>query len=190
MLPDVRICSETLEDVLCTPVHPRVRIGYLDSRPAARHLERMDAGLTLAKLIGPIAAATILNAFWFAAVWRGHQYERRQGKMPWQFDLALGAYIAAAGVALYPADITITNSPGKFPERKARSGAPVQGREERREGGGGNGTAAPNGDDGGRDERPAIQVVNGEVPRAVGETENAVIAARMPIFTRSVAGTR
>ena len=61
----------------------------------------MDTGLTLAKLIGPFAAATILNAFWFAAVWRGHQYERRQGKMPWQFDLALGAYIAAAGVALY-----------------------------------------------------------------------------------------
>ena len=24
---DVRICSETLEDVLCTPVHPGVRIS-------------------------------------------------------------------------------------------------------------------------------------------------------------------
>ena len=77
------------------------------------------------------------------------------------------------------------DSPRKFPERKARSGAPVQGREERREGGGGNGTAAPKGDEEGRDERPAIQVVNGEVPRAVGETEDAIIAARMPIFTRS-----
>lgn len=61
----------------------------------------MDAGLTLGKLIGPIAAATILNAFWFAFIWRGHQHERRQGKMPWQHDLALGAYIAAAGAALY-----------------------------------------------------------------------------------------
>ena len=62
---------------------------------------RMTAGLTLAKLIGPIAAATILNVFWFAFIWRGHQHERRQGKMPWQHDLALGAYIAAAGAALY-----------------------------------------------------------------------------------------
>ena len=59
------------------------------------------AGLTLETLIGPVAAATILNAIWFAVIWRGHQYERRQGKMPWQFDLALGAYIAANGLAFY-----------------------------------------------------------------------------------------
>ncbi|MCJ2071411.1 bifunctional DNA primase/polymerase [Methylobacterium sp. J-030] len=75
--------------------------------------------------------------------------------------------------------------PREFPERKARSGAPVQGREERQQGTEGNGTSTPGAGDGDQAERPAIQVVNGEVPRAVVETEEAIIAAHMPIFTRS-----
>lgn len=57
--------------------------------------------MTIEQLVGPAAAATIVNAVWFAVIWRGHQHERRQGKMPWQFDLALGGYIAANGLALY-----------------------------------------------------------------------------------------
>lgn len=50
--------------------------GRLDTGPAGLHLERMDAALTLAKLIGPIAAATILNVFLFALAWCGHQPDR------------------------------------------------------------------------------------------------------------------
>lgn len=72
------------------------------------------------------------------------------------------------------------------PERRGRSGAPVHGREERR-GGQVNGTAdSPNhSDGGGLDGRTEIRIANGEVPRAVGETEQAIIKAAMPIFTRS-----
>ncbi|MDP4026796.1 bifunctional DNA primase/polymerase [Methylobacterium sp. NEAU 140] len=74
--------------------------------------------------------------------------------------------------------------PRDFSERKARSGAPTQGREERRGGGAGGATAAPGSDDN-QDDRPDIRIVNGEVPRAVTETEQAIMAAAMPIFTRS-----
>jgi hypothetical protein len=74
--------------------------------------------------------------------------------------------------------------PREFPERKARSGAPTQDRGERRNGGENGSTAAPPSDDD-RDERPDIRIVNGEVPRAVVETEQAILAAAMPIFTRS-----
>ncbi|MBP31656.1 MAG: hypothetical protein CL858_28395 [Cupriavidus sp.] len=69
--------------------------------------------------------------------------------------------------------------PRAFPERKVRSGAPVQNREERR-----SGSSATDGEDG-LDDLPTIRVVNGEVPRAVTETEQAILAADVPIFTRS-----
>ena len=61
----------------------------------------MDAGLTLAKLIGPIAVATILNVFLFAGLWRGHQRERREGKLPNAYWGALVAYMAAIGLYAY-----------------------------------------------------------------------------------------
>ncbi|MCJ2016859.1 hypothetical protein MKK84_05355 [Methylobacterium sp. E-065] len=67
--------------------------AYLDSRARSRHLELMDAGLTLAKLIGPIAAATILNVFLFAGAWRGHQTEMRIGKDPWWLGAGAVAYV-------------------------------------------------------------------------------------------------
>ena len=71
--------------------------------------------------------------------------------------------------------------PREMPERKARSGAPVRENAERH--GDSASTAGP--DDGAHDERPEIQVVHGEVPRAVTETEEAIIASDTPIFTRS-----
>lgn len=72
-------------------------------------------------------------------------------------------------------------NPREMPERKARSGAPVRESEGQRRGS--TDTAGP--DDNGGDDRPEIQVVHGEVPRAVTETEEAIIASDTPIFTRS-----
>lgn len=59
------------------------------------------AGLTLGTLIGPIAAATIVTAFWFAAMWRGHQAEKQRGKPTWQYEAGLYGYMAAAGLIFY-----------------------------------------------------------------------------------------
>ena len=59
------------------------------------------AGLTLGTLIGPIAAATIVTAFWFAAMWRGHQLERNEGRLPWPYQIAFFGYMAVAGLILY-----------------------------------------------------------------------------------------
>ena len=61
----------------------------------------MDAGLTLAKLIGPIAAATVITAFWFAAMWRGHQLERNGGSLPLSYQAAFFGYLAVAGLIFY-----------------------------------------------------------------------------------------
>jgi hypothetical protein len=78
--------------------HPTI---YLDSRACPRHLEQMTAGLTLGKLIGPIAAATILNVIMFALAWRGHRQEREQGKPPRLYEAGLVGYMIAAGLILY-----------------------------------------------------------------------------------------
>lgn len=61
----------------------------------------MGATLTLGKLIGPIAAATIVTVFWFAAMWRGHQMERGGMKLPRRYAVALFGYIAALGLVVY-----------------------------------------------------------------------------------------
>lgn len=61
----------------------------------------MGATLTLGKLIGPIATATIVTAFWFAVMWRGHQMERGGGKLPRRYELAFFAYLAVIGLNLY-----------------------------------------------------------------------------------------
>ncbi|MCJ2101989.1 hypothetical protein [Methylobacterium sp. E-046] len=61
----------------------------------------MDAGLTLAKLIGPIAAATIVTVFWFALMWRGHRTEKARGKPTWQYEVGLFGYIAAVTLFAY-----------------------------------------------------------------------------------------
>lgn len=52
-------------------------------------------------LIGPIAAATIVTAFWFAAMWRGHQIERGGGKLPRRYEAAFYAYLGALGLTYY-----------------------------------------------------------------------------------------
>lgn len=57
--------------------------------------------MPLKQLIGPIAAATIVTAFWFAAMWRGHQHERHGGKLPWPYGVAFFGYLVMAGVILY-----------------------------------------------------------------------------------------
>ncbi|MCJ2144413.1 bifunctional DNA primase/polymerase [Methylobacterium sp. E-066] len=69
--------------------------------------------------------------------------------------------------------------PRVFSESKARSGAPMQSREGRR-----SGPSTADGEDG-LDDLPTIDVVNGEVPRVVTETEQAILSADVPIFTRS-----
>ncbi|MCJ2025178.1 hypothetical protein [Methylobacterium sp. J-067] len=57
--------------------------------------------MPLKVLIGPIAAATIVTVFWFTAMWRGHQNERRRGKPTWQYELGLIGYISALGLFVY-----------------------------------------------------------------------------------------
>lgn len=52
-------------------------------------------------LIGPIAAATVLNAFLFAGAWRGHQVERQTGRDPWWSAVGLALYLAALGGFIY-----------------------------------------------------------------------------------------
>jgi hypothetical protein len=48
--------------------------------------------ITLTTLYPPIAAATIINVFLFALMWRGSQIEKRTGKPPWPMILGLLAY--------------------------------------------------------------------------------------------------
>lgn len=57
--------------------------------------------MPLKLLIGPIAAATIVTAFWFAAMWRGHQMERGGGKLPRRYEIGFFGYIAALGLFIY-----------------------------------------------------------------------------------------
>ncbi len=54
-----------------TPADQSRNRKSLDSIACPHHLEQMTAGLTLAKLIGPIAAATIVNVFLFAGFGAG-----------------------------------------------------------------------------------------------------------------------
>ena len=61
----------------------------------------MTAGLSLQTLIGPIAAATVVTAFWFAAMWRGHQLERNGGRLPWPYQGAFFGYLAVGGLIFY-----------------------------------------------------------------------------------------
>ena len=71
--------------------------------------------------------------------------------------------------------------PREMPEHKARSGGEF--RSGKRHAAGGDEHAADGGD--GSGDQPVIQVVSGEVPRAVTETEEAIVASGTPIFTRS-----
>lgn len=57
--------------------------------------------MPLKVLIGPIAAATIVTAFWFAAMWRGHQMERGGGKLPRRYEAAFYAYLVVLGLTYY-----------------------------------------------------------------------------------------
>lgn len=57
--------------------------------------------MPLKALIAPIAAATIVTAFWFAAMWRGYQIERGGQKLPAQYQAALFGYIGALGLITY-----------------------------------------------------------------------------------------
>lgn len=49
----------------------------------------------------PVAAATVLNVFLFALVWRGHKIERASGTNPKLIFAGLLAYGAAVAVALW-----------------------------------------------------------------------------------------
>ncbi|MCJ2065394.1 bifunctional DNA primase/polymerase [Methylobacterium sp. J-088] len=68
-------------------------------------------------------------------------------------------------------------NPRAFPGRRSQAGAPAQWRS-------GAATADEEGS-GPVDDLTTIRVINGEVPRAVTETEQAILAADKPIFTRS-----
>lgn len=57
--------------------------------------------MPLKVLFGPIATATVITAFWFAAMWRGHQTERKRGKPTWQYELGLMGYISALTLFFY-----------------------------------------------------------------------------------------
>ncbi|MCJ2052622.1 hypothetical protein [Methylobacterium sp. J-070] len=57
--------------------------------------------MPLNQLIAPIAAATIVTAFWLAAMWRGHQHERGGKRLPWPYEAGLVGYILAVGAFVY-----------------------------------------------------------------------------------------
>lgn len=57
--------------------------------------------MTAATLAPPIAVATILNVFLFAAAWRGTQIERATGKDPWWLGLGIFLYAVLIGSYMY-----------------------------------------------------------------------------------------
>lgn len=57
--------------------------------------------MTVAALLPPIAAATILNCFLFALAWRSDRAERQTGKASWRLVLGAVAYCAIVGGFLY-----------------------------------------------------------------------------------------
>lgn len=57
--------------------------------------------MLLSALIPPIAAATIVNVFLFAASWRAHQVELRTGKTPWPLQIGFIAYALCLGGFVY-----------------------------------------------------------------------------------------
>jgi glucan phosphoethanolaminetransferase (alkaline phosphatase superfamily) len=61
----------------------------------------MDSPLTITSLYPPIALATVINAFAFALMWRGHKAELRAGEPPGWFILFLLAYIGTLGAFAY-----------------------------------------------------------------------------------------
>lgn len=57
--------------------------------------------MELTRLVAPVAAATVLNLFLFAMLWRAHQQERRDGKGPWYLFPGLMAYAIPSAAFLY-----------------------------------------------------------------------------------------
>ena len=69
----------------------------------------MQPAVTLVTLYPPIAAATVVNAFLFAGMWRGYQAERQTGKSPWWLGFGLAGYAVMIGLfAYFLADKAIT----------------------------------------------------------------------------------
>lgn len=57
--------------------------------------------MTTETIFSPIAAATILNVFLFALMWRGYQIERQHGAPPWPMMAGLVAYCVCIGGFFY-----------------------------------------------------------------------------------------
>ena len=77
--------------------------------------------MPLKLLIGPIAAATIVTAFWFAAMWRGHQHQQRDGKMPLRFNLGLAAILSfGSATTVYAQAATLGDDTDQFWSRENR----------------------------------------------------------------------
>ena len=51
--------------------------------------------------MAPIAAATVLNVFLFAWMWRADKAEIRTGKIPWYLSAILISYFAFSGLFMY-----------------------------------------------------------------------------------------
>lgn len=60
--------------------------------------------MTLATLFPPVAAATVLNVFMFAFLWRSDQTERSGGKAAWYFYATWFFYLAPVVYVLWRLD--------------------------------------------------------------------------------------
>ena len=75
----------------------------------------MQPAVTLVTLYPPIAAATVVNVFLFAGMWRGYQTERKTGKTSSWLALAFISYTAVIGIYAYLfADRAATDWPTVF----------------------------------------------------------------------------
>lgn len=57
--------------------------------------------MTLAQLLAPVAAATIVNTLLGGAAWRATQIEKRTGRAPWYLGGGIAVYGLAAAMFVY-----------------------------------------------------------------------------------------